>query len=52
MLVGDGGRLYLKPQIFLFGLRLLQPLGIILMAVIVFFQLIIASSKFFMHIGN
>jgi len=44
-LIGDGGRFHLKAQVFLTGFGLLQPLGVILMAVVVFLQLIICRHQ-------
>ena len=43
--IGDGGGFDLKAQIFLTGLGLLQPPGVILMAVVVFLQLIVCCHQ-------
>ena len=45
ILIGNGSRFDLKAQVFLTGFCLLQPLGIILMAVVVFSQLFICRHQ-------
>ena len=45
ILIGIGGRFHLEAQVFLPCLCLLQPLGVILMAVVVFLQLIICRHQ-------
>ena len=45
ILIGNGSRFHLKSQVFLTGFGLFQPLGVILMAVVVFLQLIISGHQ-------
>ncbi len=45
ILIGDSSRFDFKPQVFLAGFGLLKPLGVILMEVIVFLQLIIGGYQ-------
>lgn len=45
ILIGVGSPLHLKAQVFLMGLGLFQPLGVILMAVVVFLRLIVCRHQ-------
>ena len=45
ILIGVGGRFHLEAQVFLPGFCLLQPLGVVLMPVVVFLQLIVRCHQ-------